>query len=263
MKRIKFTIGAMSMIALIAVIASCGKNPFKIVDAKPGKYIGKDKDGKAYEFYFTKSSAYKAKIGTNYYYGKGEEKGSADTKYRAAITEKTIDVHYQAGSTARLINDKDGNLLYEKVSTGEKIKLEFKEDLKASKSELENKTYKYTSANGKIFQYDDTQNDTTDKRPWGTLNTNTAKKVEYQIKFLPKGKAAITWTEDGTTRYFYGTYEHKKDHRINMKVKEYASAYEGEGEATPKDPKDYTRYAVIDPEDDTVIGFENAPLKRQ
>ena len=282
MKKIKLIVGAISLMLIAAVIASCGNDPFKKVKAKPGKYEGIYEDEKThkktkYEFFFTDSSAYKVIIkdaatdNVKYtFYGKGEEK---DDGYRAAASETKIDVRYQAGTLAKVTYNSEKTLSYVRSNDDKTVKLEFKEALPEFTTTLEGSIYSYTGT-GCIKDYNNSEADPskkTEDRPWGDLNTNTNKPVSYLLNFYEKGKAYLEWKEDGVKRYFWAKeVVYKKNHRINMTFDE----INGPWTPGPTDPTLKTgglngkkRYAVFDPQNDKnstpILAFENAPLKKQ
>lgn len=268
MKKIKLIAGAISLMLIAAVIASCGLNPFGKVNAKPGKYVGTI-DSKKYEFFFTDSSAYKVIInGTDTFYGKGEEK---DDGFRAAASETKIDVRYQAGALANLV-DANGVLSYKRAKDSEYVKLEFEKALPEFTTDLKGSKYSY-SGTGCIDNYNN--GGKTENRPWGDLNTNTSKNVKYLLNFYDDNKAYLEWEEDGVKRYFYAKeVAYKKNHRINMTFDELDGSWTPEAGKTPSNlkaggVKDSKRYAVFDPQNDKnsaekpILAFENAPLKKE
>lgn len=272
MKKIKLIAGAISLMLIAAVIASCGLNPFGKVHAKPGKYVGTI-DSKKYEFFFTDSSAYKVIInGTDTFYGKGEEK---DDGFRAATSETKIDVRYQAGALANLV-DANGVLSYKRAKDSEYVKLEFEKALPEFTTTLKGSIYSY-SGTGCINDYNNKgtpdNKGTKDDRPWGDLNTNINKNVKYLLNFYDTDKAYLEWEEDGVKRYFYAKeVVYKKNHRINMTFDELTGQWTPEAGKTPSNlkeggVKDSKRYAVFDPQNDKtstpILAFENAPLKKE
>lgn len=267
MKKIKLIIGAIGLIALVAAIASCGFNPFDTVNAKPGKYEGTFESTK-YEFFFTKSSAYKVIIDGSQaktFYGKGETK---DDGYRAAAdvpNGKSIKVRYQSGTVADLIEGKDV-LYYKRASDDKYVKLEFKGEIPKFETTLNPSKYSYTGK-GRITDYNN--GGKTEKRPWGDLNTNTGKNVKYELNFYERDKAYLTWEEDGVTKYFWAKeVVYKQYHRVNMTFDELDGHWIPEAGKNPTNlkaggVKDSKRYAVFDPQGSGDLIFENAPLKKQ
>lgn len=278
MKKIKLIAGAISLMLIAAVIASCGLNPFGKV-AKPGKYEGIYEDENThkktkYEFFFTNSSAYKVIIkdaatgNVKYkFYGKGEEK---DDGFRAAASETKIDVRYQAGTVAKVTYNSEKTLSYVRSSDNNTVKLEFKEALPEFTTTLKDSKYSY-SGTGCIDNYNN--GGTTGNRPWGDLNTNTDKNVKYMLNFYDTGKAYLEWEEDGVKRYFWAKeVVYKKNHRINMTFDEIDGPW-NPGSTAPTlkagGLKDSKRYAVFDPQNDKnsaekpILAFENAPLKKE
>lgn len=273
MKKIKLIVGAISLMLIAAVIASCGNDPFKKVKAKPGIYEGIYENTK-YEFFFTDSSAYKVIIKDNTtnaikytFYGKGEEK---DDGYRAAASETKIDVRYQAGTVAKVTYNSEKTLSYVRSSDNKTVKLEFAKALPEFSTTLKGSKYSY-SGKGCIDDYNN--GGKTENRPWGGINTNTSKNVKYMLNFYDTGKAYLEWEEDGVKKYFYAKeVVYKKNHRINMTFDELDGSWTPEAGKTPSNlkaggVKDSKRYVVFDPQNDKtsipILAFENAPLKKE